>query len=435
MSMVKKIGAVVLAFVMLLPAAVRADENDVLILPNDLKRIESRAFADVEAGTIRFPDGIEFIADNAFGTAISTWQGSWNNTVARTWCDEHGWRWKPEHCYALIVGNSVYDFMGTLASVSNDVRGISSALRRLDGNWEVTVMENASCPRIREAIRTTFANATSSDLCLFYFSGHGDETDSEQAGSIFGITSFFGWELYTTGEGDFFTPAQLRDCLSDATPGPVSVVIDACGSGASIYSETMTARGAETGGAVRHHPGNFTQAVVSAFSSGTASDQAKSGELRNAEKFSVLTACAFNETSMGGYLTEGFVNSVIQQLEADPSLMHDDDFGVALDGGAFTYALVQAMGFHYPDCSADNSLSGDTNGDGMLTLSETFFKVSGIVRNMDRLWRRLVDYMRRIVPDEELTAGHSIEALYDLYSQTPRMSGYGSNILFWLPVH
>ena len=29
--------------------------------------------------------------------------------------------------------------------------------------------------------------------------------------------------------------ARLRDCLTEATPGPVSVIIDACGSVAMIY--------------------------------------------------------------------------------------------------------------------------------------------------------------------------------------------------------
>ena len=43
--------------------------------------------------------------------------------------------------------------------------------------------------------------------------------------------------------------------------------------------------------------------------------------------------------------------------------------------------------------------------------------------------------MREIVPDEEMTAGHSIEDMYDLFNQTPRASGYGSNVLFWLPVN
>lgn len=54
---------------------------------------------------------------------------------------------------------------------------------------------------------------------------------------------------------------------------------------------------------------------------------------------------------------------------------------------------------------------------------------------MDALWRRLVDNLRKIVSDEEMTVGHSVDELYDLCSQTPRISGYGSNALFRLPNH
>lgn len=93
-----------------------------------------------------------------------------------------------------------------------------------------------------------------------------------------------------------------------------------------------------------------------------------------------MTACAFNETSMGVYETEAFVDAVIQQLKEDSSRINDNDFDVTLDGGAFTYALVQAMGLHYPECTADDALSGDTNGDGVLTLSEAYSGVSKVMR-------------------------------------------------------
>lgn len=74
-------------------------------------------------------------------------------------------------------------------------------------------------------------------------------------------------------------------------------------------------------------------------------------------------------------------------------------------------------------------------GDGVLTLSEAYSGVSKVMRGMDAQWRRLVDYLRTIVSDEELTAGHTVGELYDLFSQTPRMSGHGSSALFWLPGH
>ena len=111
MKLVKKAVAAALALILLMSAipawAIEIDE--VLILPNDLKRIESGAFSDIKASVVRFPDGIEYIADDAFGTAVKSWQGSFNNPVARKWCEDHGWIWEPVRCYALIIGNSAYE--------------------------------------------------------------------------------------------------------------------------------------------------------------------------------------------------------------------------------------------------------------------------------------------------------------------------------------
>ena len=196
------------------------------------------------------------------------------------------------------------------------------------------------------------------------------------------------------------TPAELRDWLSDATPGPVTVLIDACGSGAAVYSQDTgeeeiggadpdfssqdaAAYGANAAEQPDRNPDNFTRAFVNAFSSHSFFDEIKSGELRDPEKFSVLTACGYNEISMGTYLTEELVETNIALVQAISEILDSDDFEISYKGGAFTYALIQSIGLQYPTCVPDPSMSADSNHDGMLTLSETYINVSHILQDID----------------------------------------------------
>ena len=274
-----------------------------------------------------------------------------------------------------------------------------------------------------EVIRTGFIGATDADLCLFYYSGHGNETDSDSAGSLIGVDSYG------------MTPLQLRNRLYEATPGPVCVLIDACGSGASVYAQETGSADMSAGDQPDRDPVYFTRAIVNAFRSRSPFKDVKTGELRDTEKYSVLTACAHKETSMGSYLTEELVRSNIQRLKEDPSAYNADDFLLSLQGSAFTFSLIQSMGMHYPDCDPAPALSGDSNQDGMLTVSEAYVKVFSTLNSMDSLWREFLDYIRdnKIKSDAELTGpNHTIEELYNLHKQTAQFSGIPSNVLFWL---
>lgn len=61
--------------------------------------------------------------------------------------------------------------------------------------------------------------------------------------------------------------------------------------------------------------------------------------------------------------------------------------------------------------------------------------VTAILQDIEAPWYRLVDYVRTISSDDELTNGgkHTIDELYALHSQTPRYAGYGESVLFRLP--
>jgi len=67
---------------------------DTLTLPGDLKVINSMAYAGLKKDMVIFPDGIEFIADDAFEDAEFVGAGK-TGSYAYHWCVSHGFAWTP----------------------------------------------------------------------------------------------------------------------------------------------------------------------------------------------------------------------------------------------------------------------------------------------------------------------------------------------------
>ena len=62
-----------------MPAMLDDLQTDILILPEGLKRIESKAFSGSRAERIAFPDSLEWIAPDAFQGCTATGYASWNS--------------------------------------------------------------------------------------------------------------------------------------------------------------------------------------------------------------------------------------------------------------------------------------------------------------------------------------------------------------------
>ena len=67
---------------------------DTLTLPKDLKVINSLAYAGLKKDKVIFPDGIEYIADDAFLDAEFVGSGK-SGSYAYYWCVSHGFDWAP----------------------------------------------------------------------------------------------------------------------------------------------------------------------------------------------------------------------------------------------------------------------------------------------------------------------------------------------------
>ena len=281
----------------------------------------------------------------------------------------------PPRYFALIIGNGTgYQYLNRLSGISNDVKAMKNALLGTCQNWKITVRENRTAAQIKSDITSAFKGATkSTDVCLFYYSGHGDNGTGSSAGSLCGTDYYYG--------SGAVSPTELRNTLTKATKGKVIVILDSCGSGAPIYANgAKPSKGSPKTipGIVQNansNPKNFTTRVMSAFrNSGEISIVSNTGELRTS-KFTVLAACAYGKTSSGAYITSSSVNNWL-----------DGNGGPFLSGSEFTYALIRTMGCGYPSGSYSGKLSKDTNGDRWLSLKETYNGVNSYVNSMRKLW-------------------------------------------------
>jgi len=288
--------------------------------------------------------------------------------------------------YALLIGNGTgYRYINKLSGIHKDVTGLSYALKGMSQGWKVTVKENLTVDQMKKAISNAFAGAKQNDICFFYYSGHGDDSLGSTGGALCGIECT--GEDATTG---LLMPTELRDCLKAATPGKVIVALDSCGSGSTIYQKNGD------------DPKNFTRGIINALSGVTIQVTTKTGELLNTKKFAVLAAAKHGTTSQGMYVT--------QQSLDDYDSGKRDWYGC--DGSAFTYSLVRAMGYNYPHNSYNGSMGGDANGDGQLTLKETYDSIKSSIQHMRQIcWEYFGDD-------------------FNEFSQETQMSGQEDMVLF-----
>ncbi|HVY43563.1 MAG TPA: caspase family protein [Hyphomicrobiaceae bacterium] len=78
---------------------------------------------------------------------------------------------------ALVIGESRYDALPTLANPGKDARDIDRLLGDL--GFEVDRLLNAGGPELRQAIARFEADAKGADVALIYYSGHGIEAGGE----------------------------------------------------------------------------------------------------------------------------------------------------------------------------------------------------------------------------------------------------------------
>lgn len=245
---------------------------------------------------------------------------------------------------AVVIANNSYRYQNQLPGVYYDGYAMAYTLNGL--GWEVRLLQNVTAAQMDSAIRSAFSGSRAEDTCLVYYSGHGDSGLGSSAGSLCGINC--------TGSTDLYSPASMRNTLLSCTKGKVIIMLDSCGSGAGVYANSSGAK-------------NFTSGVLSAFKGYLMSNvAANTGEfLQN--RFAVLAACEYGDTSMDGYIFEQ--NGEVWQGR----------------GGVFTYSLVRSMGCSYPGGSFSGKFAADSNGDSKLSLQEAYNGIKSRVNGMNSI--------------------------------------------------
>lgn len=260
-----------------------------------------------------------------YGSGETLW-GNWSETATVAVPGARTYR-------ALVIGQENYETplngpINDMAAMSNMLSGLKSM------DWQIWQQADATREEIVALIGQAFDQAGENDVSLFYYSGHG-VTDSGD---------HYAGALMTVDHGCI--PMQDLAELLSAVPGRVIVLLDSCGSGAAISTQTAGGSGFD--------PAVFNAQVVSAFSR-YAEEKDRSGELAG-EKFLVLTASAYEQNACSVKVGE-------------------------LWGGIFTRSFVDAVGYDFNTGAWQNAMPGDGDGDRTLTLAECYAHCAGAAAN------------------------------------------------------
>lgn len=226
---------------------------------------------------------------------------------------------------ALLIGNT---YGGDLPGCDRDAESMASLLGTMTATpYKVTTKLDVTASTIKSSIASAFSGAQSTDVSLFYYSGHGVST----SGSLVGTNS------------TYLSFSELRKAL-DKIPGDKIVILDSCYSGNAINKSEGEVTEADMEA--------YVNAAMEAFSNDAVE---KSGELASG-RYYVMTACRKDQKSLT----------------------------VSIDGeyvGLFTYCFEQACGWDEPN-SSRLSMSADSNGDKKITLNEAYNKTSALVKSI-----------------------------------------------------
>lgn len=211
---------------------------------------------------------------------------------------------------------------------------------------------SATKSAILQGITNVFSEADCNDISYFYFSGHGI------------------WENNTSylcpTEANYYAPMStyisvdgLETALS-AIPGTKVVFLDSC------YSGGFIGKGVEEIQISKEKLESFNDEVINVFS------QTQSKGLLTTNQYKVLTACHYNQESMGIY----------------PIVPGDfDPYGV------FTIALCEGCGY-------SGSYPADTNLDTMVSLQEAYLYIKLYVQDLSNTYPYLnIDQDVQVYPN------------------------------------
>ena len=177
------------------------------IFPDGIKTIGERAFQNcTKLRQVRLPASIETIGDQAFdGCAEALYFLCQPGTPGADWATASGFDWDAGTvCRALIIGQNYSGTDYALQGPACDMHAVASCLRQMHTrSYTITEKTNLTAEGILSEIGSAFGAASSNDISMLYYSGHGADGG------------------YLVGQDlETISPAALRSAL-DQIPGRI----------------------------------------------------------------------------------------------------------------------------------------------------------------------------------------------------------------------
>ncbi len=223
---------------------------------------------------------------------------------------------------ALLIGEEYFTWesglctrnrgdVGLMKTMLNSVKGPKG------GSYSITTKFDRSASQIKSDIKSAFGDADSNDVSLFFIATHGDAS----------TTGYGAGALAVSPNGSLLLD-DLASALQ-AIPGKVIVILESCGSGAAVF-ETYAEENDAAANAIANAKA-FDQAVIDAFAAAdtgvVVNDVENTGEFRVENKFYVLCASRYLESSWGSeyykynyftkWLTDGIGTSGTMKADKD----------------------------------------------------------------------------------------------------------------------
>ncbi len=204
---------------------------------------------------------------------------------------------------ALLVGVSEYQSgFNPLPSAIEDIKAMKKVLQEKGEFFEVTTLDNPDPYAMQSAIYSLFANGTSEDLVLFYFSGHGIKDHRRK----FYLTT----SKTTKDKQRIIVPptavaaSYLQDQMTDSRSERQVIIIDCCYSGA--IAQGLTVKG-EQEIDIQAELGGKGRAIL------TSSNSTQESYIQDGSKLSIYTH----------YLVEG-IETGAADLDEDGNISVDE---------------------------------------------------------------------------------------------------------------
>lgn len=280
---------------------------------------------------------------------------------------------------AVLIGNTYEGTENELAGTQNGVECLEDMLKTLKNPYaEVLTVLDGTKRDMQRAVARVFSKADADDLTLFYYGGHAAVAEEESYTS----EEYYDGALYfwnrKKGEGEYYATAELKE-LFDRYNGKKALIIDSCGSGAFVQTQSVS-------GGNREEPHMImTDAEADGFEASFAEVFSGNAYVPEGDHLPIALSGEFRDSDY-------FVLCAAQKGEYSyqvPVLLDGEYYY----GSLMSIGIMQGTGYEFLTGWTD-SMPADSDMDKQITLKEIYSYIPKVV---NELLTRPYGYKQRAV--------------------------------------